>query len=356
MADERDRWLDEAAVDRLLRGEPVEPVGPDADPAARARAARLRAALDALAEQPAAGAELPGEAAALAAFRAARGPAVRAADPPRPAPRADPLLDLGHPVCLSAPAPRGRRAARPVRFGLAAALAAVAVGGVAAAVGAGLLDQNRSDTAGPGPATSVSADGELLPSGSQEPTTGPDLMPSPLRDGTASPQPSGGTQSPGAGGGRTLPGPHATGGGSAGASATDGPGKDAQGGLTGGADRDGKGADGGGDGTDPDREGLTAGDPGKDRGGEGDSRLRNVDLCREYRAGRLDGDRRDRLAKVASGAARIARFCDTLLDRPPKGGARGDAPAPQGPVSGGAAPPAPTLDPARPLTGFLDRR
>lgn len=28
MADERNRWLDEAAAEKLLRGEPVEPVGP----------------------------------------------------------------------------------------------------------------------------------------------------------------------------------------------------------------------------------------------------------------------------------------------------------------------------------------
>ncbi|MBT2544555.1 hypothetical protein J7E99_28610, partial [Streptomyces sp. ISL-44] len=76
MADERDRWLDRAAADKLLRGEPVEPVGPAADPRARREAARLRAALDSLAQTaPAASAagELPGEAAAVAAFRAAHG-------------------------------------------------------------------------------------------------------------------------------------------------------------------------------------------------------------------------------------------------------------------------------------------
>ncbi|MFD4049993.1 hypothetical protein ACFWSF_31295, partial [Streptomyces sp. NPDC058611] len=72
MADERNRWLDRAAADRLLRGEPAEPVGPSADPRARGEAARLRAALDALAERPAARGELPGEAAAVAAFRTAQ--------------------------------------------------------------------------------------------------------------------------------------------------------------------------------------------------------------------------------------------------------------------------------------------
>ncbi|UQX02645.1 hypothetical protein [Streptomyces sp. RerS4] len=76
MADEHNGWLDAAAADRLLRGEPAGPVGPDADPRARAAAARLRAALDTLTPPRSAGAaELPGEAAALAAFRAARGTA-----------------------------------------------------------------------------------------------------------------------------------------------------------------------------------------------------------------------------------------------------------------------------------------
>lgn len=35
MADERNRWLDKAAAEKLLRGEPVEPVGPAADQRAR---------------------------------------------------------------------------------------------------------------------------------------------------------------------------------------------------------------------------------------------------------------------------------------------------------------------------------
>ncbi|NED79049.1 hypothetical protein G3I76_02930, partial [Streptomyces sp. SID11233] len=68
MADEQYEWLDKEAAERLLRREPVDPVdgqqGQGAD--------RLAAALDAAARsaRPAAG-ELPGEAAALAAFRAA---------------------------------------------------------------------------------------------------------------------------------------------------------------------------------------------------------------------------------------------------------------------------------------------
>lgn len=93
MADERNRWLDEAAAEELLRGEPVEPVGPAADQRARHEAARLRAALDALGGVNAplpAGRELPGEAAAVAAFRAARGGARPVAAPAVAAPSDEP--------------------------------------------------------------------------------------------------------------------------------------------------------------------------------------------------------------------------------------------------------------------------
>ncbi|MET8508875.1 extensin, partial [Streptomyces sp. NPDC004787] len=71
MADEY-QWLDQEAAERLLRGEPVDPVGTPA----RAQAELLARALDS-ARTPAAGplagpdGELPGEAAALAAFRKA---------------------------------------------------------------------------------------------------------------------------------------------------------------------------------------------------------------------------------------------------------------------------------------------
>ncbi|MGQ4442989.1 hypothetical protein ACN6LI_000397, partial [Streptomyces violaceoruber] len=68
MADEQDKWLDREAVEFLLRGEPLK----GADPAVRDRAERLVAALGALAPPVPAGEELPGEAAALAAFRKVR--------------------------------------------------------------------------------------------------------------------------------------------------------------------------------------------------------------------------------------------------------------------------------------------
>ena len=69
MADEQYRWLDRDAAERLLRGEPLEAV----DAGTRDQVDRLAEALGALAAEPRLSSdELPGEAAALAAFRKAR--------------------------------------------------------------------------------------------------------------------------------------------------------------------------------------------------------------------------------------------------------------------------------------------
>ncbi|WP_052310340.1 hypothetical protein [Streptomyces viridochromogenes] len=69
MADEQYRWLDRETAERLLNGEPLEAV----DGAAPERAERLARTLDALsASPPLTSEELPGEAAAMAAFRTAR--------------------------------------------------------------------------------------------------------------------------------------------------------------------------------------------------------------------------------------------------------------------------------------------
>ncbi|NEB81537.1 hypothetical protein G3I40_40955, partial [Streptomyces sp. SID14478] len=68
MADEHDKWLDREAAERLLRGEPLKAVAPDDV----RRAERLAAAFDALMILPAGPeGELPGEDAALKAFREA---------------------------------------------------------------------------------------------------------------------------------------------------------------------------------------------------------------------------------------------------------------------------------------------
>ncbi|WP_374775482.1 hypothetical protein OG756_24195 [Streptomyces sp. NBC_01310] len=337
MADERNRWLDEAAADRLLRGEPAEPVGPAADPRARMQAARLRAALDALeslgaAAEPSAagaGAELPGEAAAVAAFRAAHGPAVAR---PGAAASGEPLVGLVE-ISRTAPARVAPRRGRTVSFGLAAALASVAVGGLAAAAGAGLLERARHDTAGPGPAMSVSAGETPVPgTGTGAPTLTPKLLSSPPPDGS-SPTAAPGTPQPPSADGRTAPGTGGNAGTSSGTSTTGGSDKDVQGGQS-GAGKDG----------DRDRDTFGSGDADRDREREREqNRLKAVSLCEGYRTGRLDDDRRERLSRLADGLTRIPDYCKSVLDGNSDGGTRGDSPLRDGPLR------ATTLERAIPL-------
>lgn len=157
MADEQYRWLDRETAERLLRGESLEAV----DAADRDQAERLAKTLEALTvEPPLSSAELSGEAAALAAFRAAR------------ADRDDTIVSVGpgtgsHPdhvadaglVRIGGPARAARRPrwARPVRLGLAAALAVGMAGGVAVAAGTGFLPTPFGGEDGGRPAASVSA-------------------------------------------------------------------------------------------------------------------------------------------------------------------------------------------------------
>ncbi|MFD4787525.1 hypothetical protein ACFWN1_10790 [Streptomyces sp. NPDC058459] len=149
MADEHDKWLDGEASERLLRGQPLEAV----DAGARDRVGRLAGVLAALAAQgaPALG-ELPGEKAALAAFRDARAAAVPTGSTYG---RADAGL-----VRIGAPAPPARRSrwGLPLRLGLAAALAAGTLGGVAVAAGSGVLPGPfRHGTPRPGASVSAAA-------------------------------------------------------------------------------------------------------------------------------------------------------------------------------------------------------
>ncbi|AQT74060.1 hypothetical protein [Streptomyces sp. fd1-xmd] len=328
MADERDRWLDEAAAEAFLRGGPTEPVGPAADARAAMEAARLRAALDALAAVAAApsGRELPGEAAAVDAYRAARGAARPAAVPSGALGSPEPLVDLGR--VLPAPVP-ARRRARTVSFGLAAALASVAAGGLAAAAGAGLLDRSRHDTAGPGPAMSVSAGESPVPdAGGSAPPVTPKLLPTPLPDGShgasapAVPSPSAD--------GRTAPGTAAGPGTSSGTSTAGGSGKHTPDDRSGPGDSEGS------------RDNLGTGELGKDRQRELDSRLK-ADLCEEYRKGRLDDDRRERLSRLADGLLRIPAYCASVLEGDSGGTTRRDSP-----LGGGGTLRAPSLTPAVP--------
>jgi hypothetical protein len=163
MADEY-RWLDREAAERLLRGESPDDAVP---PAAREQAERLSRTLDALSASltdaratepdPAAASasvaptgELPGEAAALAAFRAARAEAARA----EAAGTGAGLVRIVGPGRRGTARPSRRR--RTARLGLAAALIAGTVGGVAVAAGTGVLP-GPFGGARPEPATSVSA-------------------------------------------------------------------------------------------------------------------------------------------------------------------------------------------------------
>ncbi|MFF4017552.1 hypothetical protein [Streptomyces sp. NPDC001843] len=157
MADEHYRWLNRRTAERLLRGESLEAV----DPSAREQAGRLAEALGALsAEATRAETELPGEEAALAAFRKAREARADAAAQLGAGHAADGPADVGL-IRIGARSHAVRRPGwiRPARLAVTAALAAGALGGVAMAAGSGVLPTPFGDhTPGPGPGASVSAD------------------------------------------------------------------------------------------------------------------------------------------------------------------------------------------------------
>ncbi|MFJ3665419.1 hypothetical protein ACIPSE_03085 [Streptomyces sp. NPDC090106] len=253
MADKQDAWLDAEVAERLLRGE-----SPDnaVAPAARTDAARLAEALDALAvPAPAADdCELPGEAAALAAFRKAH--ADRGATETVRSSAGSGPDDVGL-VRIGARDVPARRSRRPVRFALAASLALGMVGGVAAAVAAGVLPTFGGD---PGPEASVSA------------AVTPDRpLVSPTPDGT--------------GGDAATPD-----------------------GSTGAADP-GAGRDTAGDATAP----GTDGQEGKKDWGHG-WWSGTTSACRTLReGGQLSEDRGRALEKVAGGSAKVDSFCSDVL-------------------------------------------
>ncbi|WP_155054346.1 hypothetical protein [Streptomyces blattellae] len=273
MADEQYRWLDHETAELLLRGESLEAV----DPAARDRAARLAGALGALAAEPSqTDAELPGEAAALAAFRKVRAekgePAVVFGGARHGVADAG-LVQLGGPPARSGRRPRW---ARPLRLGLAAALAAVMVGGVGAAAGTGLLPTPFGGD-DPAPGASVSA------------AVTPDrpLMSKPPRN------------TPGGGSGRPEP-----------SDSPNGPSMDAP----------------------PPRNARPGGEapaetPGTERrgGGPGNSWDSVAQSCRDVRAGReLPPDRRRALEGRAGGSGRVPRYCKSVLDTADDGEGRSD--------------------------------
>lgn len=288
MADERYEWLDRDAAERLLRGKPVE----TADERARIEAARLAAALDSAADpgHRCGDGDLPGEAAAMAAYRKARADGAAAAGTSLTTVRVTRGARAGH----HARAGRGVGFARPLRFGIAAALAGCAIGGVAVATGSGMLPSFGDD--GPTPGTSVSA---AATPGAVAPT-------SPHGDGTGNP-----SKSPGATGAPSFVPP-----GQGSASPTPGdPGPTTSGGPS-------------GDGS------ATPGieDPTQDA----DVYRKSVEACRDYRSGRIDPERRRRLEVAAKGPEQVERFCDELLGPGTRGGGTGDDGEDGGKNSGGS--------------------
>lgn len=324
MADEQHEWLDKEAAEKMLRREPVDP----SDGRPRHEAERLAAALDAVARtaRPAAG-ELPGEAAALAAFRAARGPVPRTAAVSAPADRVRAARTAGaadaaesgmlapvhiRPAGSGTPAgdadsrgPRPMRWSRPIRFGLVASLACCAIGGVAVAAGTGMLPAPFGRHT-PAPATSVSAAAspEELGSG----LTGDDeaSAPPPGSPGgdAASPDAPGAGPTAGPETGRPDSGDRTTGEAPAGA------------GTDGAEDNpsDGAGATKGPGGQDGDG---TSGDTGTGDTGDKTSAwyAKTLKACRDYRDGKLDDESRSRLEALAKGARNLDRFCDLMLDQ-----------------------------------------
>ncbi|MEU9091185.1 hypothetical protein [Streptomyces sp. NPDC048428] len=327
MADEQHEWLDKAAAERILRREPVDP----ADGRLRQDAERLAAALDVVARtaRPATG-ELPGEAAALAAFRAARRPTARTASAPAAPPRAARasgtdgstesesgmlapvhIRSAGSGTASGAAGSRGPRPmrwSRPIRFGLVASLACCAIGGVAVAAGTGMLPGPFGRHA-PAPATSVSA------------AASPEELGSGLTadDETSAPP-------PGSPGGDTAtsgkPGSGRTGGPESGRPDGDGGTTDEDAGGDGtGDNRSGGTGDAPSDGAD-----ATQGESSQDgqagdgtSGGTGGKTLtwyaKTLKACRAYRDGTLDDERRSRLEALANGARNLDRFCDRMIDQ-----------------------------------------
>ncbi|MET8683935.1 hypothetical protein ABZV77_06930 [Streptomyces sp. NPDC004732] len=346
MADEQHKWLDRDAAERLLRGEPLEGI----DSAARAQAERLARALSALdrvgepgelgepgvagvpgaaghspqatheATHEAAHAaaheadrddaqavpgavaargtgtgtgtgsgELPGEAAALAAFRAVRagGAGVARGGSSRTAPYATPAHEAaaGETVRLGRAGNRPpSRWGRPVRFGVAAALAGCMIGGVAVAAGTGVLPSPFGKHSSPGPA--VSASSGATP---EEPTASPtegahepseDLSP----DETTTPDEEPSSREP-----ASSPPPEAE----AGDERTRVPQQ-------------------------------PTGDKKPPRGDEAKRWYRKaVAACRAYRSGELQGEKRRRLEEAAKGPARVEEFCGRILGGSGNGGQHG---------------------------------
>lgn len=266
MADDRYNWLDKDAAERLLRGERVDARHGDG---ARELEQLLQAAAAVGAKAPET-AELPGEEAAVAAFRrtAGRGAAAHSRSY---------VADEAFPAGRGAAVAERTRLGRPVRRGFAVALAACAIGGVAVAAGTGVLPTPFRGGE-PQPASSVSAAESPGPLDTPEPGAQTDGT----TESTPDPTPHGKTAGPGDTPTPSRPGHPTPPGGS-----SPGPGHQGDGG--------------------------TSANP-----GHGDKKNLLLELCRSYASGKRDGMDRDalhRLEQKAGGAERVLAFCRAYLAR-----------------------------------------
>ncbi|MFJ3432268.1 hypothetical protein ACIPMU_01715 [Streptomyces cyaneofuscatus] len=353
MADEQDEWLDKDAAEKLLRGEPVVPLGDQA----RDDALRLAEALGAArAVRRTPAGELPGEDAVLTAFRQATraggdrlaGRSAGAALPGQPG-----TLHSVHIGAAPAAPLRRPRWSRPVRFGLAVSLAGCALGGVAVAAGTGMLPGPFGGQSSPAPASSVSA-ATPEPLVSRLPADDPsaEALPSPPDDpapvsSPESRQPGASEEPTGSGTGTIAPEPD------------DDPtgGRNRPGGPDGSG---GSGGSGGGSG----REDASKDPSGRDErpggsGGQGDQDgnwyEKSVKACKAFRDGTLDERSRRHLIQLAKGEENLERFCDRLLGGDGSGGSDGGGSSggggdDDGPGDGGSLPPV-SFEPAPPDDG-----
>lgn len=274
--DDRYRWLDRATAECLLSGASLEASPASADPEARDRAEQLAKTLESLSVgAPPCGAELPGEAAALAAFRKARpAPDLSTAAPAQPSPDMG-LVRVGRfgsSGVSRRSAVRPARWGRPLYVGLGAALAAGMVGSVAMAAGIGVLSNPFGGEEPGRPAATESA------------AESRDPLPAP-------PSPDDGNR------GRRGPSfrPDTATGGSAdrGAAGRDEPQAD----PTDGAIR-----------------------PRSDMSQPGAWRDLLASSCRDMRSGmELDAERRRALEKAAKGSMRVPKYCEHALKHEPAG-------------------------------------
>lgn len=280
MADDRYNWLDKDTAEQLLRGEPVSARHGDG----AGELEQLLEAAAAVAARTPETARLPGEDAALAAFRQA----ARRGSGARRRTAADPFPD-GVRTAHTADLTERTRLGRPFRRGFAVALAACAIGGVAVAAGTGVLPSPFRG-GDPAPASSVSAAETPRPFRTGEPgaetdgTTAQTPDATPGRPGTRPSDPPKPGTSPGAG---TRPG----------------------------------GTPSGGTGRDHGKPGGKATDPGR-----GGTKNLLLSLCQNYESGKrgtMDRDTLRRLESKAGGPDKVHAFCRAYLARYQTGGGSG---------------------------------